>query len=148
LCNRTRIEYFAYLKQTAAVIAVFDTNLSFHVSLAFRFFGFEFRNRRIYNTYFLTLKEYPHETETSLSLQFSSHIFTIIYKMNCFIYVISIATCNPKLFIITYVFIDSEVNFICSIYNNYKFSVAQKMLCTPVTSSRLSASAAIFLSVR
>jgi hypothetical protein len=58
--------------------------------------------------------------------------------MNCFTYVISIATCKPNLFI----FIDSEVNFTRSFYYNYKFSVAQKMLCTPVTSSRLSASAA------
>jgi hypothetical protein len=50
-----------------------------------------------------------------------------------------------------YLFIDSEVNFTCSLCNtyicNYKFSVAQKMLCTPwprnpLTSSRLSASAA------
>jgi hypothetical protein len=38
----------------------------------------------------------------------------------------------PQSFWITqYVFIDSEVNFACSFYNNYKFSVAQKMLCTP-----------------
>jgi hypothetical protein len=45
-----------------------------------------------------------------------------------------------------YIFIDSEVNFTCSFYDNYKFSVAQKMLCTPwprnpLTSSILSASA-------
>jgi hypothetical protein len=44
--------------------------------------------------------------------------------MNHFIYVISLATCKRNL----YVFIDSEVNFACSFYNNYKFSVAQKML--------------------
>jgi hypothetical protein len=29
-----------------------------------------------------------------------------------------------------YVFIDSEVNFTSSFYNNYNFSVAQKMLST------------------
>jgi hypothetical protein len=29
-------------------------------------------------------------------------------------------------------FIDSEVNFACSFYNNYKFSVAQKIWCTPL----------------
>jgi hypothetical protein len=45
--------------------------------------------------------------------------------MNCFIYVISTATGKSNL----YVFIDSEVNFTCSFYSNYKFSVAQKMLC-------------------
>jgi hypothetical protein len=44
--------------------------------------------------------------------------------MNHFIHVISLATCKPNL----YVFIDSEVNFAYSFYNNYKFSVAQKML--------------------
>jgi hypothetical protein len=31
----------------------------------------------------------------------------------------------------------TEVNFACSFYNNYKFSVVQKMLCTPLTPSRL-----------
>jgi hypothetical protein len=103
------------------VILIFDQ--SFHVRLALRFFRYQIRNCRIYNTYFLSLEEYLHETETSLSLQFSSDIFTIIYKINCFIYVISMATCKPNL----YVFIDSEVNFTCSFYNNYKFSVAQKM---------------------
>jgi hypothetical protein len=54
-----------------------------------------------------------------------------------------------------YLFIDSEVNFTCSFCNtyicNYKFSVAQKMLCTPwprnpLTSPRLAASAASGLS--
>ncbi|CAH1371465.1 unnamed protein product [Tenebrio molitor] len=33
--------------------------------------------------------------------------------MNCFIYVISIATCKPNF----HVFIDNEVNFACSFYN-------------------------------
>jgi hypothetical protein len=31
------------------VILIFDTNQSFHVRLAFRFFGYKIRNRRIYN---------------------------------------------------------------------------------------------------
>jgi hypothetical protein len=48
--------------------------------------------------------------------------------MNCFIYVISIATNKPNLNL----FIDTEVpKFFLLFYNNYKFSVAQKMLCTP-----------------
>jgi hypothetical protein len=57
-----------------------------------------------------------------------------------------------------YVFIDSEVNFTCSFYNNYNFSVAQKMLSTwaaksydileIVLSWPQAASATIFLSVR
>jgi hypothetical protein len=55
-------------------------------------------------------EECLHETETLLSLQISSDIITIIYKMNCFIY-----TCKPNL----YVFIDSQVNFACSFYNKY-----------------------------
>jgi hypothetical protein len=55
-----------------------------------------------------------------------------------FFNVISIATCKPN----SYLFIDSEVSLTCSFYNNYKFSIAQKMLCTPgsqipLTSSRL-----------
>jgi hypothetical protein len=58
------------------VILIFDTNQSFHVRLAFRFFEYEIRNRTIYNTYFLTLEEYLHENETSLSLQCS-------YEMLC-----------------------------------------------------------------
>jgi hypothetical protein len=80
-------------------------------------------------------EECLHETETSLSLQISSDIITIIYKMNCFIY-----TCKPNL----YVFIDSQGNFACLfLICNYKFSVGQKMFCTPwqrnpLTLSRLS----------
>jgi hypothetical protein len=35
------------------VILIFDTNQRFHVRLAFKFFGYEIRNRRIYNTYVL-----------------------------------------------------------------------------------------------
>jgi hypothetical protein len=72
--------------------------------------------------------------------------------MNCMVYVFFIATCEPNL----YLFIDSDVNFACSFYNNYKFLVAQNILCTPwprnpLTSSRLqprpqAASATIFLS--
>jgi hypothetical protein len=31
------------------LILIFDTNQSFHVRLAFRFFGHEIRNSRIYN---------------------------------------------------------------------------------------------------
>jgi hypothetical protein len=77
--------------------------------------------------HFLILEEHPHEIETSHSLQFSSHIFTIIYKMNCMVYFFFIATCEPNL----YLFIDSDVNFACSFYNNYKFLVAQNILCTP-----------------
>jgi hypothetical protein len=51
-------------------------------------------------------------------------------------------TCKP----ILYLHIDSKVNLTCSFYN-YKFSVAQKILCTPwqrntLTSSKLCASAA------
>jgi hypothetical protein len=47
-------------------------------------------------------------------------------------------TCKPTL----YLHIDSKVNLTCSFYN-YKFSVAQKILCTPwqrnpLTSSKLS----------
>jgi hypothetical protein len=125
--NRPRNQISRPLLLTTAVkvnvILIFDPNQSFHVRLAFRFFGYEIRNRRIYNvpTY--------RPTETSLSLQFSFEIFTIIYKMNCFIYFISITIFKPNL----YVFIDSEVNFTCSFYyeHNYKFSVAEKMLCTP-----------------
>jgi hypothetical protein len=56
--------------------------------------------------------------------------------MNCFIYVISIAICKPNL----YVFIDSEVNFACSFYNKYKFSVAQKVFCTPWSRNSLTPS--------
>jgi hypothetical protein len=52
-------------------------------------------------TYFLTLEEYLHETETSHSLQFFSDIFI-------FIYVISIANVSR---IYIYVVFDSEVNF-------------------------------------
>jgi hypothetical protein len=57
-----------------------------------------------------------HETETSLIITFITTLFrhfTIIYKMNCFIYVISTVTCKRNL----YVFIESEVNFDCSFYN-------------------------------
>jgi hypothetical protein len=93
------------------VILIFDTNQNFHVRLAFKCFRYEIRNCRIYNTYFLILEE----TETSL--QFSSDIFTIIYKINGFIYVIYIASCKPNL----YVFIDSEVNFACWFYNIITF---------------------------
>jgi hypothetical protein len=50
-----------------------------------------------------------------------------IYKINCFIYVIFIVTCKPNL----YVLIDKGGNFACSFYNNYKFSVVQKILYTP-----------------
>jgi hypothetical protein len=35
----------------------------------------------ITHTYFITLEEYLHETETSLLLQFSSNIFTIMYTV-------------------------------------------------------------------
>jgi hypothetical protein len=42
--------------------------------------------------------------------------------MNCFIYVISVATCKPNL----YVFIDSEVNFRCLFYNNVVYTLAAK----------------------
>jgi hypothetical protein len=63
--------------------------------------------------------------------------------MNCMVYVFFIATCEPNL----YLFIDNDVNFACVFYNNYKFLVAENILCTPwprnpLTSSRLSASAA------
>jgi hypothetical protein len=80
-----------------------------------RFFGYQIRNCTELIILF-TFGE-VHETETSLSLQFSSDIFTIIYKMNCFIYVISIATCKPNL----YVSINSELKFSRACYNNYKF---------------------------
>jgi hypothetical protein len=83
------------------------TNQSFHVRLAFRFFGYEIRNRRIYNTYFLTLGS----THTKLKHHFHYN---------------SLPTCL-RLFTKC---IDSEVSFDCSFYNNYKFSVARKMLCT------------------
>jgi hypothetical protein len=42
--------------------------------------------------------------------------------MNCFIYVISVVTCKPNL----YVFIDSEVHFPCSFYNNVVYTLAAK----------------------
>jgi hypothetical protein len=59
------------------VILTFDTNQSFHVRLAFRFFGYDIRNRRIYNTY-TKLKHHFHYNSLF-------NIFTIIYKMNCLI---------------------------------------------------------------
>jgi hypothetical protein len=68
----------------------------------FRFFWYEIKNRRIYNMYFLILDEYLYETETALSLQFSFDIFAIIYKKNCFIYVIFIARCEPNLYVCIY----------------------------------------------
>jgi hypothetical protein len=125
LCNRTRNGHFAYLKQATksnfAAVAlnddrkskchlIFDTNQSLHVRQPFRFFGYQIRTAEFI---ILFNSEGVHETETSLSLQFSSDIFTIIYKMNCLIYIISIETCKPNLC----VFIDSEVNFTCSFYN-------------------------------
>jgi hypothetical protein len=73
--------YFTYVKQAAK---------SNFTAVAFN----EIRNHSIYNMYFLTPEEYLCEIETSLSLQFSSDIFTIIYKMNCFIYV---AACKLNL---------------------------------------------------
>jgi hypothetical protein len=73
LCNRTRNEHFAYLKQAAKsnsatavkvnVILIFDTNQSFHVRLAFGFFRYEIRTAEfITRRYFLTLEEYLHKT--------------------------------------------------------------------------------------
>jgi hypothetical protein len=84
------LDFAAVLLTTAVkvnVILIFDTNQSFHVRLAFRFFGYEIRNPTIYNT-FLNLD-----------------IFMIIY-------VFSIATCKLNL----YVFIDSEINFACCVH--------------------------------
>jgi hypothetical protein len=75
--------------------------------------------------------------------------------MNCVIYVISIATCKPNL----YVFIDSEVKFACSFYNylqifgwtkNVVYTLAAKSFNTLeiVLSRPQPASATVFLSVR
>jgi hypothetical protein len=73
-----------------------------------------------------------------------TYLLLHIYKMNSFIYVISTATVSR---IYMYLLTVKYLNFTCSFYNHCKFSVVQKMLCTPwpqnlVTSSRLSASAA------
>jgi hypothetical protein len=57
-------------------------------------------------TYFLTLEEYLHEIETSLSPQFSCDIFTIMY-------------------------LQTELFYLCRFIIITNFSVAQKMLCTP-----------------
>jgi hypothetical protein len=73
--------------------------------------------------------------------------------MNCFIYVVSIATCRPTLFLLTV----KEILLVHFIITNFR--VAHKMLCTPglrdpLTTSRLSclgrkaALTTIFLSVR
>jgi hypothetical protein len=91
---------------------------------------------------FLTLEEHPHESETSLSPQFSSDIFTITYKMNYFIYVISIATCKPNLCVHMYLLRAKQILLVHFIIIR-TFRVAQKMLCTPwlrnpLTSSKLS----------
>jgi hypothetical protein len=70
LCNRTRNEHFAYLKQAAKsnlllttaakvnVILIFNKNRVSHVRLSFTFFRYQIRKDRIDNTYFLTLEEY------------------------------------------------------------------------------------------
>jgi hypothetical protein len=102
-------------------------------------------------TYFLTMQEYMELKHRNFLLFLFYHFFHKLFY-SCHFYS-DMPKCKPTL----YVFIDSERNFTHSFYD-YKFLVANKMLCTilsrnPLTSSKLlprpeAASATIFLSVR
>jgi hypothetical protein len=90
-------------------------------------------------TYFLTMQEYMELKHRNFLLFLFYHFFHKLFY-SCHFYS-DMPKCKPTL----YVFIDSERNFTHSFYD-YKFLVANKMLCTilsrnPLTSSKLFASA-------
>jgi hypothetical protein len=63
------------VKVNVVLLVIFDTNQSFHVRLAVRFFRYEIRNRRIYNMYFLTPKEYHRGHKKRLQLTWDATEF-------------------------------------------------------------------------